>query len=97
MTAFQQAHGLSLTGICGNSTWPSVLAMAMTSTGWPKLERGSQGKAVMIMQAVIGAEPDGSFGSATDKALRAFQQEHSLVVDGVCGFNTWKTIEEVLR
>lgn len=97
VTAFQQVNGLSLTGICGNSTWPSVLATAMTSTGWPKLERGSQGKAVMIMQAVIGAEPDGSFGQATDKALRAFQQEHTLVVDGVCGFNTWKTIEEVLK
>ena len=71
--------------------------MAMTSTGWPKLERGSQGKAVMIMQTVIGAEPDGSFGAKTDAALRAFQKARGLVVDGVCGYNTWKTIEEVLR
>lgn len=97
LEAFQKAQGLNITGVCGASTWPALLAMAMTSTGWPKLERGSQGKAIMIMQAVIGAEPDGSFGNKTDAALRTFQKAHGLVVDGVCGYNTWKAIEEVLR
>lgn len=97
LEAFQKAQGLNITGVCGASTWPALLAMAMTSTGWPKLERGSRGKAVVIMQAVIGAEPDGSFGNKTDAALRAFQKAHGLVVDGVCGYCTWKAIEEVLR
>ena len=32
---------------------------------------------------------DGSFGTATENALRAFQKDHGLTVDGVCGPLTW--------
>lgn len=97
LESFQKAKGLNTTGVCGNSTWPVLLAAAMISTGWPELERGSRGKAVRILQAVIGAKTDGVFGSATDKALRSFQASHGLAADGVCGNKTWKMIEEVLK
>jgi DNA-binding beta-propeller fold protein YncE len=33
--------------------------------------------------------PDGDFGSLTDQAVRRFQQEHDLVVDGIVGSITW--------
>lgn len=32
---------------------------------------------------------DGIFGTKTDKAVRAFQRDRGLVVDGICGPKTW--------
>ena len=61
------------------------------------LKKGSKGNEVKAMQILlIGYDfscgiygADGSFGSATDKALRAFQKANGLDVDGVCGTKTW--------
>lgn len=38
--------------------------------------------------------PDGSFGKLTDKAVRRYQEENGLVVDGVVGPLTWSTLFE---
>ena len=45
-----------------------------------------------IVQRVVGADVDGLCGNETAKAIRAFQQQHGLVVDGEVGLNTWKKI-----
>lgn len=56
------------------------------------LKRGSKGAAVKELQRLLnkaGASPqlnpDGDFGPATDKAVRAFQERFELVVDGIYG------------
>lgn len=36
--------------------------------------------------------PDGNFGAGTETALRKFQQDHGLIVDGVAGEKTWTTL-----
>jgi peptidoglycan hydrolase-like protein with peptidoglycan-binding domain len=36
---------------------------------------------------------DGIFGSATDQAIRAFQQGHRLTADGICGQMTWAALD----
>lgn len=36
---------------------------------------------------------DGKFGSMTEKAVKQFQEEHGLVVDGIVGVKTWAMIE----
>lgn len=68
------------------------------------LKKGSKGNEVKAMQLLLlgygfkmenngktyGA--DGSFGAATDNALRAFQKAKGLGVDGSCGPKTWEKL-----
>ena len=54
------------------------------------LRLGSQGEAVKLVQAVVGAKPDGDYGSATQRRVREWQSGHGLLADGVVGAVTWK-------
>lgn len=64
------------------------------------LRKGAKGQQVKALQTLLigygyscgsyGA--DGSFGAATDSALRAFQKAKGLSVDGVCGPNSWNKL-----
>ena len=67
----------------------------------PTLRRGSSGKYVTLAQTELinkgyscgkfGA--DGEFGAATETAVKAFQRDHGLTVDGVIGKNTWAALD----
>jgi peptidoglycan hydrolase-like protein with peptidoglycan-binding domain len=35
---------------------------------------------------------DGVFGAETERAVRAFQTENDLTVDGIVGRNTWQAL-----
>lgn len=39
---------------------------------------------------------DGDFGTATENAVKEFQKDHELVIDGIVGKKTWGKIYEVL-
>ncbi len=67
------------------------------------LKRGSTGEYVKIMQEYLNVisnsytsipklVADGIFGAGTESAVRAFQREFGLVVDGIVGRNTWDAI-----
>jgi peptidoglycan hydrolase-like protein with peptidoglycan-binding domain len=58
-------------------------------TARPTLRRPSTGELVKQMQAKVGVVVDGNFGAKTEAALRAFQQAHGLVADGIVGPETW--------
>lgn len=64
----------------------------------PVLKKGVNHEAVKILQAYLNAsgyncgDVDGDFGTKTDAALRAFQKDHGLTVDGICGQKTWAAI-----
>ena len=66
----------------------------------PVLRRGASGTTVRQLQAALkeaGHDPgpiDGHFGPATEAAVRAFQQEKGIAVDGVVGDITWLNIDE---
>lgn len=45
-----------------------------------------------IVQRVVGTDVDGKCGKETANAIRAYQQQHDLPVDGQVGLNTWKKI-----
>ena len=51
------------------------------------------------LNKIIGAnlKVDGSFGPATESALKAFQRRYGLEVDGLCGPKTRAKIKEVLQ
>lgn len=68
-----------------------------TTIKWPILRLHSQGHPVMTLQHLLRAHGrsvavDGTFGTATDTAVRAFQQAKTLVVDGVVGPKTWAAV-----
>ena len=66
----------------------------------PVLTKGSKGKSVKSLQALLITNGcycgisgvDGDFGSATDKAVRQFQKAEGLVVDGIVGSATWSKL-----
>lgn len=64
----------------------------------PTLRRGNQGDEVADLQMLLNSkfgyelEVDGSFGKATENAVKDFQIKHGLTADGVAGAKTWKAL-----
>jgi peptidoglycan hydrolase-like protein with peptidoglycan-binding domain len=94
---FQTLKGLTVDGIVGPQTWGSLPADPNT----PLLERGAAGPTVAALQQglkkynpVTGASTDpgpidSDFGPKTENAVRAYQGERGVVVDGIVGDHTW--------
>ena len=66
-----------------------------------ELKKGCYGDPVKVLQSALNALQgsnlvvDGDFGSATETALKKYQQEHTTEcgkADGVCGKKTWISI-----
>lgn len=55
------------------------------------LRLGDRGPDVAAVQAALGVRPDGDFGPQTDAAVRLFQGDMDLVVDGIVGKMTRAT------
>lgn len=63
----------------------------------PTLRFGNSGVAVRALQRLLVAKGypigiDGNFGALTETAVKAFQVQRNLAVDGVVGFNTWNSL-----
>lgn len=64
----------------------------------PALKRGSQGDAVKGAQNGLNARShdvvavDGTFGDATEHAVKQFQSNAALEADGIVGPNTWREL-----
>lgn len=65
---------------------------------YPLLRTGSSNNFVYLLQFILANQygyslaVDGIFGSRTASAVRDFQANNSLSVDGLVGNNTWKTL-----
>lgn len=53
------------------------------------LKKGDTGEGVKFLQRRLSLKEDGIFGPLTEEAVKEFQQEHGLVVDGIVGDKTW--------
>ena len=70
----------------------------------PVVRKGSKGTAVTELQTMLlklgydlgPCGVDGDFGKSTDAAVRSFQSDHRLTVDGVVGKNTWSELEKTV-
>lgn len=94
--SFQQGNNLTADGVVGPTTWQALPADPNTQ----RLARGSTGPVVSALQkglkAFSGANTatdpgpvDGQFGQRTESAVRAYQTQQDIKVDGVVGDQTW--------
>ena len=68
-----------------------------TLSPWPQTRQGAKEHPVPTLQYLLRARGhtvtvDGIFGSKTDEAVRAFQRQKHLTVDGIVGPRTWTAL-----
>ena len=71
--------------------------MTATIEPWPLVRKGDQAHPVKTLQYLLRARGhnltvDGIFGTQTDAAVRAYQQQKGLAVDGIVGPVTWQAL-----
>ena len=92
---FQRRNKLTADGIVGRNTWSKLLNLNPSSE---VLKRGDKSSAVTFVQRILLSylypitNIDGDFGPETERAVRAFQSENNLGVDGIVGRNTWQAL-----
>jgi N-acetylmuramoyl-L-alanine amidase len=74
-----------------------------TSKELPVLKKGDTGSSVKLLQNILIAldyldsdSPTTNFQDQTDEAVRNFQEENDLKVDGIVGAKTWDKLGTVL-
>jgi peptidoglycan hydrolase-like protein with peptidoglycan-binding domain len=91
---FQQGAGLTVDGIVGRATWQALPGDPNTSV----LARGASGSVVTALQQGLkkystpATDPgpvDGDFGPKTEGAVKGYQQDRGIHVDGIVGDQTW--------
>jgi peptidoglycan hydrolase-like protein with peptidoglycan-binding domain len=94
--SFQQGNILTPDGVVGPMTWQVLPADPNT----PRLAGGSTGSVVSALQKALlnfggpntPTDPgpiDGKFGQSTESAVRAYQTQQNISVDGAVGDQTW--------
>ncbi|MFI1996171.1 peptidoglycan-binding protein [Actinoplanes sp. NPDC020271] len=87
--AYQRTRGIPDNGIVCAETWQALIV---------PVGPGASGNAVSGVQHEfqqrrgLASAPDGVFGPGTESAVRAFQAEAGLIVDGVVGTQTWQAL-----
>ncbi|MBQ7866874.1 MAG: peptidoglycan-binding protein [Clostridia bacterium] len=103
---FQTQHGLTADGIVGEGTRSAVYAQAAQTfiptpapTPTPGLlKKGDDGESVKAMQQRLkelgyyNGSVDGDFGGGTEEAVRLFQSQNGLDVDGVAAKKTFSLL-----
>lgn len=85
--AFQKVMGITVDGDPGSITMSAIAQILAKPKCGDQLP--DRVYAVRYVQWRVGAKVDGDFGDLTEKAVKAWQKNHGLGVDGVVGIYTW--------
>ena len=110
--AFQKDHSLKADGLAGNQTLTLLYSLAGTppggssggggsSVGSDTLGPGSTGEAVIRLQQMLqllgyDLATDGQYGQSTSSAVRQFQADYGLRVDGIAGADTQLLLSQMV-
>ena len=97
---YNKAAGKELAGLTKRRKAEQKLFLSESSSGvgtYPVLKKGSRGTAVKELQQQLKMRGydlicDGIFGNETGKAVRTFQADCKIMVDGIVGKDTWNKL-----
>lgn len=89
MLKYNTAKGKVLNGLTKRRQAERELFLKGNSKTYPTVRRGYTGEAVKELQKLLGLPETGYAGCETEVAIIAYQKEHGLVPDGICGTKTW--------
>ena len=102
VTAGKWTHWGEVTGVdyAGDNAELRMQNAELNAENRPTIRRGNKGETVAEMQGILerlgydlgSCGVDGDFGRMTEKAVKAFQKDHGLTVDGICGPKTWAAV-----
>lgn len=72
-------HALEVFGVINHQ--PTVLILRT-------VRRGDRNETVKLVQRALGLHDDGIFGRGTERAVKRWQKQHGLLVDGIVGKNS---------
>lgn len=102
--AFQQRRGLVVDGVVDATTYRALRGALFHLGSRPLAHLAStpqHGDDVLELQERLtelgydAGRPDGTFGPQTDRALRDFQRDFGLLVDGICGAGTVRALRRL--
>ena len=102
LKSYQKDHGLTQTGEADTATWASINCASCGMNAASGVKKGSSGTRVKhLQQALIGlgylsGSADGIYGGKTTEAVKAYQRDFGLGVDGSAGKNTMVSIKNTL-
>ena len=97
--------GITFDFIPGQEKTPEVVKPPEEKTEpvvvtYPTIKKGSRGELVVQLQLLLARagwnlKVDGIFGVKTKAAVKEFQEQHNLVVDGIVGPKTWGELVKI--